>query len=448
MKQLGMSYYDNSNEKNYRICLNKDDFEQHSNHDVKFILDNVKKNQLMTSKEEYSLAKDIFNERQNIYKLLMAFPETAQFFSECSNKAIFDHANNVTLSKNKFAKLSEELNSLSKKIKRFKLEKSVLKCLSDFYNKLNKYKSYYDRIKIATLYNTIKNNKDNYSDVLKIVFSHLEQSYVKYFENTHLFCEKNLRMVIAIAKPFFKTNTHIPEADIIQFGNEGLFRSIHKFDYRKNIKFSTYATYWIRQSIMRNVDEYKLIHVPVNKVSFTRKINKLLDIEERITGERDLSHLSKKYSLPLKDVINSQLIYSSFCNTSLDIHVQEDEDSSTILDLISLNNQQNNQYDKYKNEEMIKNLIKYAESAGIEKRDIFIVLMRYGICFDNNSINYDLTGKNDGNKEHMYTLDEIGNKLGVSRERVRQLEKRFFNTIRKSRFAEKLKTYIADFREA
>lgn len=445
MKKLGMSFYDNGDECHYKNFLNKEDFDKNSDKDIGFILNNIKDIPMMNAKEEYELAKIIFNERQHIYELFMAFPETEQFFLECSQRIIFDFADKTTMSNKKFEKLSQELKIFRKKLNLNRYEKSIYNNLSSFYKKINKYEDYYNKIKIIELYNEIEKNSKKHNSVLKKVFVNLKQSYNNYFRNVNKFSNGNVRMVISIAKPFFKTNTHVPQADIIQFGNEGLLKAIHKFDYRKKIKFSTYGTYWIRQSIMRQVDSYKLVHIPVNQVSVTRNISKLLDQEEKISGSRNLEKFASKYQIPLKEVVNSQLIYGSYYNNSLDIHAQEDdEDSLTFLDLISLDNKQDNQYDNYKNKEMIDNLMKYAKLSGIEKRDIFVVLMRYGVCFNNKNINYDLSGKNDGDKSHMYTLDEVGKKIGVSRERVRQLENRFFNMIRKSRFANRLKTYISD----
>lgn len=444
MNKLGISYYNNDDEVKYKCFLNKEDFEQNTNKDIGFILANMKNNELMTAEKEYELSKCIFNNRQNIYKLLMAFKETEDFFVQCSQRTFFDFHNNNIMSKDKFKRLSVKIKSFRKKINLSRCEKTIEKYLFDFYKGLKIYEDYYGKIKISELYNEIEKNVKKHNSVLRKIFPQLKQSYNDYLKNVNFFCNSNLRMVISIAKPFFKTNTHIPQSDIIQFGNEGLIKAVHKFDYRKKIKFSTYGTYWIRQSIMRQTDAYKLIHIPANQVTETRKISKLLEQETKISGNVDLEKFSSKYKIPLNKIIGSRLVYATYYNPSVDIHAQENEDSSTILDLISLNELQVNQYDVYKNKEAIKNLIKYAKLTGIEKRDIDIVCMRYGIYFINNRINYSVDGQNDGEKEHMYTLDEVGKKFGISRERVRQLENRFFKMIRKSRFANRLKAYVSD----
>jgi len=229
----------------------------------------------------------------------------------------------------------------------------------------------------------------------------------------------NSRLVISVAKKYMGRG--VPFLDLIQEGNIGLIRAAKKFDYRRGHKFSTYATWWIRQAVTRAIaDQGRTIRVPVHMGD---QINKLLRAQHQLTQEygRDPSveELAKRLDIPSKKV--ETMIQVSRRPLSLETPT-DDEDDSTLADFIEDTDA------SAPDERATYNLLRqHLEEVlrGLPPREVRILQLRYGLL--------------DG---QAYTLEQVGQKMGVTRERVRQIEAQALSRLRHPRVRRKLREYL------
>ena len=231
----------------------------------------------------------------------------------------------------------------------------------------------------------------------------------------------NSRLVISVAKKYMGRG--VPFLDLIQEGNIGLIRATKKFDYRRGHKFSTYATWWIRQAVTRAIaDQGRTIRVPVHMGD---QINKLLRYQHQLTQKlgRDPSveELAQELNIPVKKVEN--MIQVARRPLSLETP-PDDEEDSTLGDFIEDDDV------PAPDDSATYNLLKEHLQEilnDLPPREVRILQLRYGL----------LEGQ-------AYTLEEVGNKMGVTRERVRQIEAQALSRLRHPSIQKILRDYLRD----
>lgn len=234
--------------------------------------------------------------------------------------------------------------------------------------------------------------------------------------------EKNLRLTVPIAKSFFNNRTGLTLSDVIQEGNCGLMKAAERYRYKKGFHFSTYAAWWIRQTITRAyMNHSRDIRVPVHRQELGQKISRVQrDLYQRFAGASKPEEVAAALGITPEDVLeNAQMFNIPY---SIDMEVR-DTGMLYLKDVIRDKNERDPEALYASNESTL--FLKEIVEQELKERERFVILKRFGL---------------DG--EPPQTLEEVGKVLHITRERIRQIENEALEKLRSPKIIEKLKTAV------
>ena len=278
-------------------------------------------------------------------------------------------------------------------------------------------------MEIKKLFQTAEASKDGFDltpEELKAVLEQIKRGKQITDTSKTRMAQSNLRLVVSIAKRY--TNRGLPFLDLIQEGNIGLMKAVDKFEYKKGYKFSTYATWWIRQAISRAIaDQARTIRIPIHMIETINRINKIIRKGIQENGrEPDVDEIAKEVGLPVDKV--KQVIKITKEPVSLEAPIGSDDDGK-FGDFVP----------DEKAPTPVDNIMKEDLQGQIDQilgqlneREQAVIRMRFGLMDDASD----------------RTLEEIGKELSVTRERVRQIESSAIKKLKHPKVGKNLKNYV------
>ena len=244
----------------------------------------------------------------------------------------------------------------------------------------------------------------------------------KYKQAHSEMVQANLRLVITIAKKY--QNCGLSFEDLINEGNLGLMRAVDRYDYRKGFRFSTYAAWWIRQSVLRAIsNKSRTIRLPVYMIDLLRKWRrKKKELRQKLGREPHMMEVADELNIDYEKA--THIMRHSQAPTSLETPIGESADAE-LKDIIQSTPSASNDAEKWLSEQKMREKLWEAIDSELSEKERTVFLHRYG-----------LLGKEE------LTLEEVGEKIDLTRERIRQIQQEALRKIRESDYSEDLRSFL------
>ncbi len=399
---------------------------------------------LLTHEEEIWYAKQIKSCKKQIFSCLCLLPSYAGCIDEQLRQA---YENRESSARTQIINRDRENRELDEKIKTrlgtcLETTTKINEQLQKFYSDSNTYHAkngFYARLihkqKLINEFNyshkfindlitslkkaeTEKNLKEHNGTIKRIYFLN------ELYENAYgQLINKNLRLVMSIARKFL--NRGLQFGDLVQEGCIGLMTAVDKYDYRKGFKFSTYATWWVRQAILRAIyNTVKPIRLPVHITEQIGKIDKLKKSFKN--GKMRNEHISKETGIPIEEII---FLEKTKENYTMSYNAVDQETETALIEYLE-DKKTTNPLDNAQKEHLRERI--YETLKTLNERERTVIMLRYG-----------LEGKS-------WTLDEVAETYGLSRERIRQIQAKTIRKLQHPARSTKLESFMerANFRKS